>query len=51
VPLSITRAGVRRQWSAATVRTQAEPVYLTDFIDLIAERAIPARIAARRGTA
>jgi LysR family transcriptional regulator for metE and metH len=48
VPLSITRRGVRRQWCAATLKAQAEPPWLTDFIDLIAERAMPARVAATR---
>ena len=48
VPLSITRRGVRRQWSAATLKAQVEPPWLTDFIDLIAERAMPARRAAAR---
>ena len=43
VPLSITRAGMRRQWAAATLAAQDDPPYLVDFIDLLAERALPAR--------
>jgi LysR family transcriptional regulator for metE and metH len=43
VPISIGRRGVYRRWSAATLRAQPEPGYLTDFIDLVAERAGPAR--------
>jgi len=48
VPLSITRRGVRRQWSAATLKAHVEPPWLADFIDLIAERAMPARGTATR---
>jgi LysR family transcriptional regulator for metE and metH len=48
VPLSITRRGVGRRWTAATLKAQAQPVWLTDFIDLISERAMPARTAAMR---
>jgi LysR family transcriptional regulator for metE and metH len=44
--LSITRRGMRRQWVAATLAAQPEPPYLSDFIDLIAERALPARATA-----
>jgi LysR family transcriptional regulator for metE and metH len=43
VPLSITKNGVRRQWTAATLKTAAEPAHLADFIALIASRALPAR--------
>jgi LysR family transcriptional regulator for metE and metH len=47
VPLSLTRRGMRRQWVAATLAAQDDPPYLTDFIDLLAERALPARAAER----
>jgi LysR family transcriptional regulator for metE and metH len=42
VALSITRRGMHRQWSAATLQSQAEPAYLRDFIELVATRALPA---------
>ena len=45
--LSITRRGMRRQWVAATLAAQEDPPYLTDFIDLLSERALPARAAVR----
>lgn len=48
-PVSIGRRGVYRQWSAATLRARAEPKYLTEFIDLMAQRAAPARV--RQATA
>jgi hypothetical protein len=51
VPLSITRRGVGRRWTAATLKTPAEPLWLTDFIALIAERALPARGSHRRASA
>jgi LysR family transcriptional regulator for metE and metH len=47
VPLSITRKGMRRNWTAATLKAQADPQYLVDFIDLLGERAIPARRVTR----
>ena len=43
VPVSIGRHGVHRRWSAATLRARPEPDYVLDFIQLIAERAAPAR--------
>ena len=49
VPLSITRRGMRRQWSAATIALRDEPPYVADFIELLADRALPAR--AQRETA
>lgn len=45
--LSLTRRGMRRQWAAATLAAHPDPPYLSDFIDLVAERALPVRIRAR----
>jgi LysR family transcriptional regulator for metE and metH len=45
--LSVTRRGMRRQWAAATLAAHADPPYLSDFIDLVAERALPVRTRAR----
>ena len=44
--LSITRRAMRRHWVAATLAAQPEPAYLVDFIDLVADRALPARESA-----
>jgi LysR family transcriptional regulator, regulator for metE and metH len=44
--LSIGRKGVHRQWTAATLKARTEPEHLVAFIELIAERAGPARMAA-----
>src|SRR6185436_274170 len=41
--LSISRRGMRRRWVAATLAAQPDPPYLVDFLDLLAERALPAR--------
>jgi LysR family transcriptional regulator for metE and metH len=50
--LSITRTGIRRNWTAATLKAQTDPAWLTDFIDLISAQAFPARVVAgRRRTA
>jgi hypothetical protein len=38
---------MRRQWAAATLAAQSDPPYLVDFIDLVAERALPIRSRAR----
>jgi LysR family transcriptional regulator, regulator for metE and metH len=43
VPLSITRRGIRRYWTAATLKAETPPPWLDHFIDMIAERAMPAR--------
>lgn len=45
--LSITRRAMRRRWVAATLAAQPDPPYLVDFMDLLAERAMPARTAVR----
>jgi len=47
VALSITRRGMRRQWVAATLAAQDDPPFVTDFIDLVAERALPVRSGVR----
>jgi LysR family transcriptional regulator, regulator for metE and metH len=43
VPLSLTRRGIRRYWAAATLKAASMPIWLTDFIELIADRALPAQ--------
>lgn len=45
--LSITRHGMRRQWAAATLAAQPDPPFVVDFLDLLAERAMPARLRVR----
>lgn len=42
--LSITRRGIRRNWTAATLKALTEPAWLVDFIDLIAAQALPTRV-------
>jgi LysR family transcriptional regulator for metE and metH len=49
--LSIGRRGVHRQWTAATLAAREEPDYLAAFIDLVAERAGPTRLASTRARA
>lgn len=44
IALSITRRGIRRYWTAATLKAQARTPWLEDFIELIADRAMPARL-------
>jgi LysR family transcriptional regulator, regulator for metE and metH len=44
IPLSITRRGIRRYWTAATLKAQPMIPWLEDFVDLIADRAMPARL-------
>jgi LysR family transcriptional regulator for metE and metH len=43
IPLSITRRGIRRGWTAATLKAQPMSSWIEDFVELIAERAMPAR--------
>ena len=54
-PLSITRRGIRRFWTAATLKAQPVSPWLADFIELIAERAMPVSaclpVEARSGAA
>ncbi len=47
VALSITRDGLRRQWAAASLAAQPDPPFLVDFLDLLVERAMPARTRVR----
>jgi hypothetical protein len=44
--LRITRGGVRRQWSAVTLRARPEPRWQQEFISLLSRQALPARFAA-----
>src|SRR5262249_12638817 len=37
----ITRRGLRRQWQAVTIRQDATPAYLNDFIGLLSHPAMP----------
>ena len=46
--LSITRRGITRHWTAATLKAQTDPAWLADFIELIAAQAFPARVVAGR---
>ena len=43
VGLSITRKGLKRRWMAGTLAAQPDPPSLADFIDLVADRALPVR--------
>jgi LysR family transcriptional regulator for metE and metH len=52
IPLSIGRRGIRRYWTAATLKAQAMTPWLENFIELIADRAMRARVLdGRRRTA
>ena len=52
VPVSLTRRGIPRHWTAATLKAHTLPPWLDDFIALIAERALPAQTPdGRRRTA
>ncbi len=42
--LSITKKGLRRRWMAGTLAAQPDPPALDHFIDLVADRGLPARI-------
>jgi LysR family transcriptional regulator, regulator for metE and metH len=42
--LRVTAAGVYREWAAMTLAASEEPRYLTDFLDLLARRSLPARV-------
>jgi DNA-binding transcriptional LysR family regulator len=53
IGLPVTAQGFRRTWSAAQLRDQRAPVYLQEFIRLLAERPLsedfsPRRIGAKR---
>ena len=41
--VSITRRGMQRRWAAATLAAQQTPAYIGEFLDLVAERALPVR--------
>jgi LysR family transcriptional regulator for metE and metH len=43
VAVPITASGIRRQWSAATLKAAGRVPYVDAFIDLLAARALPAR--------
>lgn len=45
--LKITRKGVRRQWSAATLSDRPDPAWLPDFLQLLSQRALPVRLERR----
>ncbi len=41
--IPITRTGIHRRWSAATLRAATSSPYMGAFIELLATRALPAR--------
>ncbi len=47
VALSITRRGLRRRWAAGTLAAQPDLPSLADFIDLVADCALPVRAGSR----
>jgi len=47
--IPITAAGIRRQWSAATLRAAGRVPHVEGFIDLLAASALPARRVQTRG--
>jgi LysR family transcriptional regulator, regulator for metE and metH len=48
VALSLTRRGMRRQWVAATLAAQADPPYVVDFLDLLADHEPLSSLAGKR---
>jgi LysR family transcriptional regulator for metE and metH len=44
--LRVTPSGVFREWAAMTLAAGEEPRYLTDFLDLLSRRSLPARVHA-----
>ena len=46
--LPITRKGVFRTWTAVTLRERPEPKWQREFVDLLAQRALPVRLARAR---
>ncbi len=46
--LRITRRGIIRRWSAATLRDRREPRWQADFVELLRDRALPARAKVAR---
>ena len=45
--VAITQSGIRRRWSAATLRAAPPSPYVEAFVDLLATRAMPVRMQAR----
>jgi LysR family transcriptional regulator, regulator for metE and metH len=41
--VSMTKRGMRRRWAAATLAAQPDPPHVADFLDLVADRALPVR--------
>jgi LysR family transcriptional regulator for metE and metH len=40
----VTRRGIRRQWTAATLANRAEPVWMREFIQLLSAPGLPLRL-------
>lgn len=47
--IPITRAGIRRRWSAATLRAAQSAPHVDAFVELLAARAMPARMRPLKG--